>query len=86
MDYWGAKGYVGPPLKLLGACTPPPPLPTPVVHWPRLPFRFEIVIPRQLNLVTDPDLCPFTLIYFHKFEILNLKAIAGKEKFEQFSV
>ena len=36
MDYWGgggAKGYVGPPLKLLGGAWPPwplPPLPTPM--------------------------------------------------------
>ena len=25
MDYWGAKGYVAPPLKLLGAWPPCPP-------------------------------------------------------------
>ena len=25
MDYWGAKGYVGLPLKLLGGPAPPPP-------------------------------------------------------------
>ena len=25
MDYWGAKGYVGPPLKLLGGIFLPPP-------------------------------------------------------------
>ena len=33
----GSKGYVGPPLKLLGACPPPPPLPlslpTPMRGW-----------------------------------------------------
>ena len=27
VDYWGAKGYVGPPLKLLGGLPPPPPPP-----------------------------------------------------------
>ena len=32
MDYWGAKGYVGPPLKILGggAASPGPLLPTPM--------------------------------------------------------
>ena len=37
VDYWGAKGYVGPPFKLLGGGggpaplpAPPPPLPTPM--------------------------------------------------------
>ena len=37
VDYWGAKGYVGPhppPLKLLGGGWPPlpPSLPTPMIH------------------------------------------------------
>ena len=31
MDYWGAKGYVAPPLKLFGGPAPlAPPLPTPM--------------------------------------------------------
>ena len=36
VDYWGAKGYVGPPpLKLWGGLAPPgPPLPTPMI-WER---------------------------------------------------
>ena len=36
VDYWGAKGYVGPPLKLYAPPCPPPPLPTPMqrgVEW-----------------------------------------------------
>ena len=30
VDYWGAKGYVGPPLKLMGGPSPPPPPPPPL--------------------------------------------------------
>ena len=33
VDYWGAKGYVGPPLKLLGGLPPAPPRPLFLRLW-----------------------------------------------------
>ena len=49
VNYWGAKGYVGPPLKLLGRGCPPPPPPAPPAPPPpplflRLCFNCILVI------------------------------------------
>ena len=48
MDYWGAKGYVAPPLKLLGggggggAGPPGPPLPTPMANTTHVSYHDPI--------------------------------------------
>ena len=62
MDYWGrGKGYIGPPLKLLGGPAPLPPLPPPPPP-PPLPTPMYSIPPLAPLFLR---LCIVWVLYFH---------------------